>query len=58
MPRGRFPTGMVATTLSTEASMTLTLFPRSFDTYTSGSAPATAATDESAVRERIASLSQ
>src|SRR6185503_5254486 len=39
MPRGRLPTGMVATTLSDEASMTVTLFERSFETYTSGSAP-------------------
>src|SRR5262245_12633666 len=37
MPRGRLPTGMVATTLSDEASMTVTLFERSLDTYTSGS---------------------
>src|SRR5262245_5135099 len=43
MPRGRLPTGMVATTLSDEASMTVTLFERSLDTYTIGSAAADAA---------------
>src|SRR5215468_239719 len=49
MPRGRLPTGMVATTLSVAASMTVTVFPRSFETYTSGSAeaPAAAASESS-----------
>src|SRR5258706_573405 len=48
MPRGRLPTGMLATTLSDAASMTVTLFERSLETYTSGSAPALAAAVPSA----------
>src|SRR4030095_14695249 len=57
MPRGRLPTGMVATTLSDAASMTVTLFERSLDTYTIGSAAAEAAppsiaSDSSAIPTR------
>jgi hypothetical protein len=45
---------MVATTLSAAASMTVTLFERSFETYTIGSAPACAATVPSAATESSA----
>src|SRR5262245_29696046 len=58
MPRGRLPTGMVATTLSAAASMTVTLFERSFGPYTRGSAPARAATGPSAASESSATPTQ
>src|SRR5882724_916996 len=54
MPRGRLPTGMLATTLSDAASMTVTLFERSLEMYTSGSASALAAAVPSAASESSA----
>src|SRR5262245_16593628 len=56
MPRGRLPTGIVATTLSVAPSITVTVFPRSLETYTSGSAAACAATAARMASERSASL--
>src|SRR6185295_3096885 len=58
MPRGRLPTGILATTLSDAASMTVTLFERSFETYTSGSAAALAISVPNAASERSVSLIQ
>src|SRR5258708_37074115 len=49
---------MLATTLSDAASMTVTLFERSFETYTSGSAPALAIRVPSAASERSVTLIQ
>src|SRR5258705_12893395 len=58
MPRGRLPTGMFATPLSEAASMTVTLFERSLEMYTSGSAPALAAAAPSAASETSATPTQ
>src|SRR4029450_5184391 len=54
MPRGTLPTGMLATTLSEPASMTVTLFECSLETYTSGSAPALSGTVPSVANESSA----
>src|SRR4029453_3350836 len=57
MPRGRLPMGMFATTLSDPAAMAVTVFERSFVTYTNGSAPALTGVIASTANNSSATLS-